>query len=67
MKPGNLVRIIPKDTIGLIVKARKHDAALVSGDFDDGVYTLYHIQLITDTELNGQVRRYLAQDLKLIS
>jgi len=63
MKPGNLVRIIPKDTIGLIVKARPHEPSV-----DDWrAYTLYHIQLITDTELNGQVRRYLAKDLRKIS
>lgn len=73
MKPGNLVRItrasigIPKNTVGLVVKARKHDASLVSDGFDEGVYTLFHVQLITDTKLNGQVRRYLAQDLRLIS
>jgi len=76
LRPGNLVRItrasvgIPKDTIGLIVKARVHDAVNIDvRDIShvDEAYTLFHVQLVTDTKLNGQVRRYLAQDLKLIS
>ena len=72
MQPGDLVRItrasiaVEKDTIGIIVKARKHDASLVSGGFDEGVYTLFHVQLITKTDLSGVVRRYLAQDLRKI-
>jgi len=63
MKPGNLVRIIPKDTIGLIVKARPHEPSV-----DDWrTYTLFHVQLVTDTKLSGQARRYLAKDLRKIS
>jgi len=67
MQLGDLVRItrasigIPKDSIGLIVRTREHDAT----DADaDPVYTLWHIQLITKTKLNGTVRRYLTQDLR---
>tara|TARA_Y100001963_G_C6534096_1_gene332465 strand:+ start:192 stop:341 length:150 start_codon:yes stop_codon:yes gene_type:complete len=30
-------------------------------------YDLFHVQLATDTELNGKVRRYLLQDLRKIS
>ena len=66
MQPGDLVRItrasigVPKNTIGLIVKAREHEQ-----NVDDWrVYTLFHIQLVTDTKLNGTVRRYLTQDLR---
>ena len=69
MQPGDLVRItrasigVPKDTIGLIVKARPHEP-----NVDDWrVYTLFHIQLVTDTKLNGSVRRYLTQDLRKIN
>ena len=67
MQPGDLVRItrgsiaVPKDTIGLIVKARLHDTQI-----QDPVYTLFHVQLVTDTKLNGVVRRYLSQDLRKI-
>ena len=66
MQPGDLVRItrasigVPKDTIGLIVKARVHRNDLI----DNEVYTLFHVQLVTKTKLNGAVRRYLAQDLR---
>ena len=66
MQPGDLVRItrgsigIPKDTIGLIVKARVHRNDLI----DNEVYTLFHVQLATKTKLNGVVRRYLTQDLR---
>ena len=69
MQPGDLVRItrasigVPKDTIGLIVKARVHRNDLI----DNEVYTLFHVQLVTDTTLNGVVRRYLPQDLRKIS
>ena len=66
MQPGDLVRItrasiaVPKDTIGLIVKARLHEESV-----DDWrTYTLFHVQLVTDTKLNGVVRRYLTQDLR---
>ena len=69
MQPGDLVRItrasigVPKNTIGLIVKAREHEQ-----NVDDWrVYTLFHIQLVTDTKLNGSVRRYLTQDLRKIN
>jgi len=69
VQPGDLVRItrasigVPKDTIGLIVKAREHEQ-----NVDDWrVYTLFHIQLVTDTKLNGSVRRYLTQDLRKIN
>ena len=70
MQPGDLVRItrasigVPKDSIGLIVKARKH--LDTDADDRDPVYTLYHVQLVTDTKLNGTVRRYLTQDLRRI-
>ena len=66
MQPGDLVRItrasigVPKDTIGLIVKARVHRNDLI----DNEVYTLFHVQLVTKTKLNGAVRRYLTQDLR---
>tara|TARA_R110000824_G_scaffold11883_4_gene52258 strand:+ start:3130 stop:3312 length:183 start_codon:yes stop_codon:yes gene_type:complete len=54
---------VPKNTIGLIVKAREHEQSV-----DDWrAYTLFHVQLVTDTKLNGTVRRYLTQDLRLIS
>ena len=65
MQPGDLVRItrasiaVEKDTIGLIVKARLHE-----NPGQDPVYTLFHVQLITKTDLNGVVRRYLTQDLR---
>jgi len=66
VQPGDLVRItrasigVPKNTIGLIVKAREHEQ-----NVDDWrVYTLFHIQLVTDTKLNGTERRYLPQDLR---
>ena len=67
MQPGDLVRIarasiaVPKDSIGLIVKARLHD-----GRTGEPCYTLFHVQLVTDTTLNGVVRRYLPQDLRKI-
>ena len=73
MQPGDLVRItrasigIPKDTIGLIVKARQHDDVGDVYDIShaDKVYTLFHVQLIGRARgLNGKVRRYLAQDLR---
>ena len=74
MQPGDLVRItrasigIPKDTIGLIVKARQHDDVGDVHDIShaDKVYTLFHVQLVTKTKLNGAVRRYLAQDLRKV-
>ena len=74
MQPGDLVRItrasiaVPKDTIGLIVKARVHDEVGAAHEISyvDEVYTLYHVQLVTDTKLNGTVRRYLTQDLRKI-
>ena len=65
MQPGDLVRItrasiaVPKDTIGLIVKARLHD-----GRTGEPHYTLFHVQLMMKTKLNGLVRRYLPQDLR---
>ena len=67
MQPGDLVRItrasiaVPKNSIGLIVKARLHE-----NPGQDPVYTLFHVQLITKTDLNGVVRRYLAQDLRKV-
>jgi hypothetical protein len=68
VQPGDLVRItrasigVPKDTIGLVVKAREHEQSV-----DDWrVYTLYHVQLVTDATLNGAVKRYLSQDLRKI-
>lgn len=68
MQPGDLVRItrasiaVEKDTIGLIVKARLHEESV-----DDWrTYTLFHVQLATDTKLNGVVRRHLAQDLRKV-
>ena len=73
MQPGDLVRItrasigVPKDTIGLIVKARQHDDVGDVHDIShaDKVYTLFHVQLIGRARgLNGKVRRYLAQDLR---
>jgi len=70
MQPGDLVRItrasigVPKNTIGLIVKARLHDDDLGRAHRDDPIYTLFHVQLVTDTTLNGTVRRYLTQDLR---
>ena len=75
MQPGDLVRItrasigIPKDTIGLIVKARQHDDVGDVYDIShaDKVYTLFHVQLIGRARgLNGKVRRYLAQDLRKV-
>jgi len=73
VQPGDLVRItrasigVPKDTIGLIVKARQHDDVGDVHDIShaDKVYTLFHVQLIGRARgLNGKVRRYLAQDLR---
>ena len=70
MQPGDLVRItrasiaVPKGTIGLIVKAREQ--LDTQYDAPEPVYTLFHVQLVTDTKLNGTVRRYLAQDLRKI-
>ena len=72
MQPGDLVRItrgsigVPKDTIGLIVKARVHDDGPTRRV--DKVYTLFHVQLIgmRVRGLNGKVRRYLAQDLRKV-
>ena len=75
MQPGDLVRItrasigVPKDTIGLIVKARQHDDVGDVYDISraDKVYTLFHVQLIGRVRgLNGKVRRYLAQDLRKV-
>ncbi len=69
MQPGDLVRItrasigVPKNTIALIVSARQYDAYCVEG-YEDEAYDLFHVQLITDTKLNGRVRRYLPQDLR---
>ena len=71
MQPGDLVRItrasigVPKDTIGLVVKARVQDW---DGDHDDEVYTLFHVQLLCMPArgMNGVVRRYLAQDLRKV-
>ncbi len=68
MQPGDLVRItrtsigVPKDTIGLIVKARRHFDSDAEGE--NMIYTLFHVQLMMDTKLNGLVRRYLPQDLR---
>ena len=74
MQPGDLVRItrasigVPKNTIGLVVKARVHDEV---GDIReishvDEVYTMFHVQLLCMPArgMNGVVRRYLAQDLR---
>ena len=64
MKVGDLVRItrasiaVPKNSIGLIVKVQEHTLS----DDDGLTYTLFHVQL-----LNGPLRRYLIQDLKLIN
>ena len=76
VQPGDLVRItrasigVPKDTIGLIVKARQHDDVGDVHDIShaDKVYTLFHVQLIgmRVRGLNGAVRRYLAQDLRKV-
>ena len=76
MQPGDLVRItrasigIPKDTIGLIVKARQHDDVDDVHDIShaDKVYTLFHVQLLCMPArgMNGVVRRYLAQDLRKV-
>ena len=63
MQPGDLVRItrasigIPKNSIGLIVKARLHEFP-----GQDPVYTLFHVQI-----LKGPLRRYLTQDLRKIN
>ena len=68
MQPGDLVRItrasiaVPKNTIGLIVKARKHFDS--DAEDENMIYTLFHVQLMMDTKLNGLVRRYLPQDLR---
>jgi len=69
VQPGNLVRImrasiaVPKGTIGLVVQAREHEQSV-----DDWrAYTLFHVQLVTDTKLNGTVRRYLGRDLRKVS
>ena len=65
MQPGDLVRItrasigIPKNSIGLIVKAREH--TLTPGEGCQ-VYTLFHVQI-----LKGPQRRYLTQDLRKIN
>jgi len=64
VQPGNLVRItrasigIPKDSIGLIVKVRDTQV----DDIDPRPFPVWHVQL-----LNGPLRRYLTQDLRLIS
>jgi hypothetical protein len=61
MQPGDLVRItrasigVPKNTIGLIVKAR--DTQVDEHDRRD--FPVWHVQL-----LNGRLRRYLTQDLR---
>ena len=75
MQPGDLVRItrasiaVAKGSIGLIVEARVHDEVDTAHEISyvDEVYTVFHVQLVTDTKLNGTVRRYLAQDLRKIS
>lgn len=70
MQPGDLVRItrasigVPKDTIALIVSARRVASAATVEGYQDEAYDLFHVQLITDTKLNGRVRRYLSQDLR---
>ena len=67
MQPGDLVRItrasigVPKNTIGLVVKARPTEVS-----DNEEVFTLFHVQLVTDTKLNGTVRRYLTQDLRKV-
>jgi hypothetical protein len=67
VQPGDLVRItrasiaVPKNSIGLIVKARLHE-----NPGQEPCYTLFHVQLVTDTKLNGTVRRYLTQDLRKV-
>ena len=64
MQPGDLVRItrasigIPKDSIGLIVKVRDTQV----DDIDPRPFPVWHVQI-----LNGPLRRYLTQDLRLIS
>ncbi len=81
MQVGDLVRItrasvsVPKNTVGLIVKVRVYDRMAGTDMFSDyadrhnapPTYDLFHVQLATDTELNGKVRRYLLQDLRKIS
>jgi len=68
MQPGDLVRItrasiaVPKGSIGLIVKAREQ--LDTQYDAPEPVYTLFHVQLVTNTTVNGKVRRYLPQDLR---
>ena len=68
MQPGDLVRItrasiaVPKGSIGLIVKAREQ--LETQYDAPEPVYTLFHVQLVTNTTVNGKVRRYLSQDLR---
>jgi len=72
MQPGNLVTIlrdsigVPKNTIGLIVKAQEH---AMTPDEGGAVYKLFHIKIISnaDPAIHGAVRRYLVQDLRLIS
>ena len=70
MQPGDLVRItrasiaVPKGSIGLIVKAREQ--LDTQYDAPEPVYTLFHVQLVTNTTVNGKVRRYLPQDLRKI-
>jgi len=64
VQPGDLVRItrasigIPKDSIGLIVKVRDTQV----DDIDPRPFPVWHVQI-----LNGPLRRYLTQDLRLIS
>jgi hypothetical protein len=83
MQPGNLVRIardsiplgVPEGTIGLIVKAQERTltpnlAALLGVAVPGpGAYKLFHIKIISNTDpaIHGAVRRYLVQDLRLIS
>jgi hypothetical protein len=55
---------VPKNTIGLIVKVREHPKPPAEGG---GMYELFHVQLISNIDLHGAVRRYFAQDLRLIS
>jgi len=72
MQPGNLVRIrrasigVPRGSIGLIVKAQEHTMTPGEGG---GAYKLFHIKIISnaDPAIHGAVRRYLVQDLRLIS
>jgi hypothetical protein len=63
VQPGDLVRItrasigVPKNTIGLIVKARDTQV----DEHDPRPFPVCHVQL-----LNGAVLRYLTQDLRKV-